>query len=438
MSEHVPDPLLAVRLLEWPPLGGRIKSRPEDFLVDETPLVEPSGQGEHLHMGIQKSGLSHDDMVDAVARHCGVPVHAVGHAGMKDRVAITRQTISVHLPGLPDPPVIQHPNLQVLWARRHQAKLRPGQLRGNRFSIRIRGCDPLRAPQVRRGLEALTRRGCPNAFGRQRFGHRLNGHRLGMLLAQEQWQALLDELLGSHGSPFPPSQQYARARYDAGDMSSSLSAWSRPDRAERAAVRALAGGRSPRQAVMAIPRHTRQFWVHAAQSAAFNRVLGHRMRLGLFDRFVPGDLAILHPGRSLFRVGTADLSEGGRSLDERLLSFDCSPTGPMPGAEVMPAEDACAELERAALEPFGHGATHLAATGEPGERRSLRMRVTDPQVESGVDEHGPYIRVAFDLPRGGYATSVLAEVMGDEPDSGAESPASSSDAQRAGTHEQGH
>jgi tRNA(Glu) U13 pseudouridine synthase TruD len=66
------------------------------------------------------------------------------------------------------------------------------------------------------------------------------------------------------------------------------------------------------------------------------------------------------------------------------------------------------------------------------------MRVTDPQVESGVDEHGPYIRVAFDLPRGGYATSVLAEVMGDEPDSGAESPASSSDAQQAGTHEQGH
>ena len=183
---------------------------------------------------------------------------------------------------------------------------------------------------------------------------------------------------------------------------------------------------------MAIPQHTRRFWVHAAQSAAFNRVLGHRMGQGLFDRFVLGDLAILHPGRSLFRVVAADLAESSGRLDERLRSFDCSPTGPMPGAEVMPAEDACADLERAALDAFGESVAHLARTGEPGERRSLRMRVTDPQVESGVDEHGPYIRVAFDLPRGGYATSVLSEVMGDE------SAATSSDAEQAGTHEQGH
>jgi tRNA pseudouridine13 synthase len=438
MNGPCPDPLLAARLLDLPPVGGRIKVRAEDFLVDETPLIEPSGQGEHLHMGIQKSGIGHDDMVDVVARHCGVPTHAVGHAGMKDRVAITRQTISVHLPGLPDPPVIQHPNLQVLWARRHQAKLRPGQLRGNRFSIRIRKCDPLRAPQVRRGLEELARRGCPNAFGRQRFGHRLNGHVLGMLLAQERWQALLDELLGSRGSPFPPSQRQARAGYDQGDLHASLASWSRQDRAERAAVRALAVGRSPRQAVMAIPQHTRRLWVHAAQSAAFNRVLGHRMKRGLFDRFVQGDLAILHPGRSLFRVGAVELAEGSGRLDERLRSFDCSPTGPMPGAEVMPAEDACADLEREALDSLGEGAAQLAATDEPGERRSLRMRVVDPQVESGVDEHGPYIRVAFDLPRGGYATSVLSEVMGLEPGPSTESTASSPDAEQARTHEQGH
>jgi tRNA pseudouridine13 synthase len=259
-----------------------------------------------------------------------------------------------------------------------------------------------------------------------------------MLLAQERWQALLDELLGSRGSPFPPSQRQARAGYDQGDLHASLASWSRQDRAERAAVRALAVGRSPRQAVMAIPQHTRRLWVHAAQSAAFNRVLGHRMKRGLFDRFVQGDLAILHPGRSLFRVGAVELAEGSGRLDERLRSFDCSPTGPMPGAEVMPAEDACADLEREALDSLGEGAAQLAATDEPGERRSLRMRVVDPQVESGVDEHGPYIRVAFDLPRGGYATSVLSEVMGLEPGPSTESTASSPDAGQARTHEQGH
>jgi tRNA(Glu) U13 pseudouridine synthase TruD len=39
------------------------------------------------------------------------------------------------------------------------------------------------------------------------------------------------------------------------------------------------------------------------------------------------------------------------------------------------------------------------------------MRVSSAEVESGVDEHGAFVRLAFDLPRGGYATEVLAEIF---------------------------
>ena len=116
--------------------------------------------------------LTVDDMVDVIARHCGVPARAVGHAGMKDKMAVTRQTVSVHLPGLPDPPVLQHPSMEFMWARRHTAKLRPGQLRGNRFSIRIRQVNPLHAPRVQQAMQVFASRGAPNAFGFQRFGHR--------------------------------------------------------------------------------------------------------------------------------------------------------------------------------------------------------------------------------------------------------------------------
>ena len=64
---------------------------------------------------------------------------------------------------------------------------------------------------------------------------------------------------------------------------------------------------------------------------------------------------------------------------------------------------------------IGLDAFARAAHAPAGERRSLRMRVGSPQVDAGVDEHGGFIRVAFDLPRSGYATSVLAEIMGDAP-----------------------
>ncbi len=46
-----------------------------------------------------------------------------------------------------------------------------------------------------------------------------------------------------------------------------------------------------------------------------------------------------------------------------------------------------------------------------GDRRPLRIPVIDPEVEGGVDEHGAYIRCAFELPRGSFATTVMDEIM---------------------------
>ncbi len=33
--------------------GGVIKSRPDDFVVEEIPLYEPKGEGEHLYLRIE-------------------------------------------------------------------------------------------------------------------------------------------------------------------------------------------------------------------------------------------------------------------------------------------------------------------------------------------------------------------------------------------------
>jgi predicted metalloprotease len=65
-------------------------------------------------------------------------------------------------------------------------------------------------PRVQQAMQVFAARGAPNAFGFQRFGHRRNGHLLGMLLAQERWQELLDELVGARGTPFPDWQREAR------------------------------------------------------------------------------------------------------------------------------------------------------------------------------------------------------------------------------------
>ena len=37
---------------ELPGTGGELKSSPEHFVVDEVPLYEPSGAGEHVYLRI--------------------------------------------------------------------------------------------------------------------------------------------------------------------------------------------------------------------------------------------------------------------------------------------------------------------------------------------------------------------------------------------------
>ena len=80
---------------------------------------------------------------------------------------------------------------------------------------------------------------------------------------------------------------------------------------------------------------------------------------------------------------------------------------------MMEPRGSVAQLERQAVEATGMPMAVLldASLGPKGGRRPLRARLGNPEVDSGVDEHAGYIRAAFDLPRGVYATVVLREIM---------------------------
>jgi tRNA pseudouridine13 synthase len=410
-------PPVARRLLDAPPIeGARIKERPGDFIVEELPLYEPSGEGEHLYLRIVKEGTSHHEMVDVLCRHFGVDDRAIGTAGMKDRQAVTGQTVSVHLPRKPELRSIQDPRIQVLWATWHGNKLRRGHLAGNRFSVRVRGVEPFRAPAAWRAVRELEARGVPNGFGPQRFGMRGNNHVLGAMLLGGRHDELLRELCGTGGSPFHASEREARERFDAGAFEESARAWPRGLDAERAATRSLARGGSARDAVRAVPRPVQELWTDAWQSAVFNRVLDARIADGTFDRVLPGDVASKRANGARFAVDDAAMAEqGDASVEARARRFEISATGPLPGCDTPLATGAPGAVERAALEALG--GESLVAPGPsrrpPGDRRPLRIPLTNPEMEAGFDEHGPYLRLAFDLPAGAYATVALREAFGD-------------------------
>ncbi len=398
-----------------PGTGGALKQREEDFLVDELPLYPPSGEGEHLMMFVEKRGLSTLHMVGVLARHFGVPTSAVGYAGLKDKHAITRQHLTVHVPGkaIEDFPSLQHERIQILWIDKHDRKLRRGHLEGNGFSIRVRGVSMQAALHANQTLAILEAKGMPNRFGEQRFGQWATNHLIGRAMVRGEAQEACDLLLG----PTPGGHSDdSRGAYAAGDLAGALEALPKSAQAERRVLDALLRGKSPRRAMDKLGRTETAFMSSALQSAIFNAVLDERVRAGTLDTLHTGDVATVHDARKTTFVVSKD-EANSNEMAERLQRLEVSPTGPMWGPRMRQAEGAAAEAERAALERFGltpddmerFANAHRGAI--EGDRRALRVPLRYPQVEGGADEHGTYVRCGFALPRGSFATVAMAEVM---------------------------
>lgn len=155
------------------PLGRvRFKSVPEDFVVEELLGFEPSGEGEHCLVWVEKRDLDSNTAAMRLAAAMGLRNRLVSHCGLKDRQAVTRQWFSLHMPGQPspEPAALESEGLKVLRITRNTRKLRRGIHLGNRFTIRLREPDFDPALAVER-WERIVERGAPNYFGTQRFGH---------------------------------------------------------------------------------------------------------------------------------------------------------------------------------------------------------------------------------------------------------------------------
>lgn len=236
--------------------SGRLRDRPEDFLVDEIPVCEPDGEGEHLLLHVRKTGANTEWVARRLASHAGLPLSAVSYAGLKDRYAVTTQwfSLQVGVHSDPDWSSLDVGGVEVLEARRHRRKLRRGALRGNRFRILVRDlAGDLDA--LDEHLSLARQFGVPNYFGAQRFGNR-GGN-----------------LYAAH---------------------------------------ALFTGETRR-----VQRHLKGLWLSAARSQLFNQILALRVTRGDWDQPLPGDRMQLDGSRASFLAEAVDeeLIERCRAFD---------------------------------------------------------------------------------------------------------------------------
>ncbi len=341
----------------------QIKTVPEDFVVEEISVYEPSGEGDHVFIRFKKRDLPTDVAVRMIASALGADARAAGIAGMKDKRAVTTQTISLAPPrGVTAVDLATRARaltldaIEILDVTRHNHKLKTGHLRGNRFRIRVRQIADGELAAFEARAAAIAKDGVPNAFGEQRFGRE-------------------------------------------------------GDNADRA--RAIASGKEKP------PRDTRllRLLYSSLQSEVFNVVLDERVKRGSWATALAGDVLKKTDTGGLFVCEDAAVDAA------RAASQEISATGPIVGPKMMRAAGEPDEIEIAAWKRVLGDAETAAFEGVLGEgtRRALRLFVSEMRVserdscnevaDATVNEETSRL-VEFVLPKGAFATTVLASLIG--------------------------
>jgi len=328
-------------------IGGRIRARPEDFRVEEIAQYQPTGKGSHLYVNITKKNKTTRQVQKKIAEIFNLRPQNIGTAGLKDKNAITTQTFSILFEknDVSAEDAVKRIDgkmeVEVNWAKFHTNKFRAGHLLGNRFTITI---SDIRIPR-RKAFERATLiaeqihlHGMPNYYGDQRLGRRGKN-------VLEGWEILNGE-----------------KRFK--------------------------------------DRWLSKLLVASYQSYLCNRYIAERVRRGLFDKLLLGDIAKKHETGGIFWVN--DLKVDQPRFESKEISF----TAPIFGYKMSHPLDESAKLETEIFEESGMSMKTFKRMKITGTRRFGRLA---PEIEITENQRG--IQLDFMLHKGAFATTLLREFM---------------------------
>ncbi len=380
----------------------RIKSKPQDFRVFELLKDGYIGdKGKFRVYRVTKKKLTTLEAATELAIATGVRSSEIGMAGMKDRQGVTTQFMSVRGG---KPVRFQSPSLKVEMAGFAMHALSSRDSIGNGFEIALRGVDPAERAEIERESVYVREHGVPNYFGEQRFGNLRHGQGwVAKELALGRPEAALKNMLAS-----PSESDNPRMRSFKRGLTNAWGDWKR--------CRDVAG---------AFGAHHSIFEHLAKEPEDF---------AGAF-RYVKTEVRLIHLyafqshlwNRAIARFITETASRKDRFLVTSLegpLSFSRAPLAipeawggtfrmPGEGLEDVEHDDQRKWLTEAlaaeGLRPEDfriHGVPGFALKGEDRE-----IVVQARGLETFPDRRSDgVLHVRFDLPRGSYATLVLARL----------------------------
>lgn len=376
------------------PSGGKLREKPEYFYVEEIfQNIERSEDGKVLVLKIRAKNWENNRLIRFIARSNHVSPKRVYFAGTKDRRSLKVQYFSI--PGLKfreftlkDVEILDHFYLD--------KPLTLGSHLENAFKVRVIDCNPIR---FKENCTAVKDGGVvPNYYGPQRFGPlRPVTHLVGKEMVKGRYEEAVRVFIG-----YPGEDRFASLRkeyFDDPSPKKFVDDFPRSLDLERKVMYYLIN--NPEDYVGAIkqlPDNLVSMFIHAYQGFIFNRILSKRLKVS--KELVIGD--VYKTGSQLIKINPMNI----KKFNDDFSKGNGTPTGLVVGYESESArgemgkieEDELAREEVSGLDfklPFGFRSK--------GERRDLFLR---PRNIVFGD-----CNVEFSLPPGGYATSVLREIM---------------------------
>jgi len=215
---------------EFQKVRAKLKHKPEDFQVEEIkedwhcktiPSFDQAPQIDNLEENpnknflcfeLVKKDLEHFLALNILCKRFSKGTKAISSAGIKDKVAITSQRISVFQPDLNKIRTFTHPNIYLhnfKWSKR---KIKMGYLDANNFRLTLRDIDKKDAIKAANKIRKTNI--FPNSFGPQRFGNiRKNNVKIGKLLVKRDFEKAVKVILTELSEAENPQVTHARKKY---------------------------------------------------------------------------------------------------------------------------------------------------------------------------------------------------------------------------------
>jgi tRNA pseudouridine13 synthase len=365
-------------------VGGKLRERIEDFIVDEIPKhTYPAENGEYTHFNLEKENWETISAVRAIARSLGVSYKRFSYAGNKDRRAVTTQRVAAWQVEQEQLMKVELDGIRLYAFTKSNSRISLGDSEGNSFRITIRNPE-LQGQELEHSMKTTSEQieiaGVPNYFGYQRFGTvRPNTHLVGREIVKGNLEAaVMCYLCHPYATERLECQKARRYLEETHDFGGALRIYPHRLVFERMMLDALL--KNPRDFVGALrrlPKKIRKLLVHAYQGYLFNKTLSAMIEreMNTSVRHVP-----------LFGFNSC-FSEGAQG-----------------------------ELEKAILDDEGISMKEFLIRPVPelsckGYSRTSSVNVK-PVFKIVSDET---IVVEFALPKGSYATTALRELMKADP-----------------------